>query len=125
MLAGIYTHTNGYTVAAPMSHYLGLNGSRFHYSHDNYSVPVHGLENLLLDEDMVMTFQTQEGKQIPHHKAMDYIYRPSEFENMSPITFFSEVERVSARTDQTDGDETFQFREGYPLRKTFVCKKQN
>ena len=126
MLAGIYTHTNSYILAAPMAHYLALNHSRFHYSHDNENVPVHGLESILLGEGTVMTFRHQNGKQIAHHKAMDYLHRPIEFEDMTPITFFSQVERISSKkADNNDDDDIFQFEEGYPLNEIFLCRRRD
>ena len=122
MLAGIYTHTNSHILAAPMAHYLAINKSRFHFSHSNEKLPAHGLEDLLQNKDMVMSFRKQDNKQIPYHKAMDYIYRPTEFEEMTPITFYSETERISSKGNQ---EESFAFIDGYPLQKTFRCKRRS
>ena len=123
MLAGIYTHSNSYILAAPMAHYLALNDSRFHFSHDHNYFPVHGLESMLLQKDMVMTFRQEDGKQIPHHRAMDYICRPEKFEDMSPMAFYGETERVSSSKNNTEKYECFDFTEDYPLKKSFVCRK--
>ena len=122
MLAGIYTHTNSHILAAPMAHYLALHHSRFHYSHDSDYVPVHGIENLLLNMPMVMRFRICEGKQIPVHKAMDYIYRPTQLELMTPITFFSKIECISLSFAKKLNIEFFKFEEKHPLAKAYVCK---
>lgn len=56
VLAGIYTHTSAHIIAAPMAHYVAKTGSRFHYSHDTWHLPVDGLMRSMKNEKMQMTF---------------------------------------------------------------------
>ncbi len=45
ILAGIYTHTSGHILGAPMAHYNAMNESRFTFSHNDVYLPVYALGN--------------------------------------------------------------------------------
>ena len=123
MLAGIYTHSNSYILAAPLAHYLALHHSRFQFSHGNEKIPVYGLEKIILKQNMLMSFKRNEkGQQVPFHKAMDYIYRPERFEAMTPITFFTTTERISRNKASKEKRKFFDFQNDHPLREIIVCR---
>lgn len=117
MLAGIYVHSNSYILAAPMAHYLALNNSRFRYSHKLESIPLIGLEHLILKENTIMSFRNNEdGQQVPFHRAMDYLYRPTEFEEMSPTEYFCQTESISLKEAEKYELEVFYFQIDHPMR---------
>ena len=91
MLCGIYSHTSAHVVAAPMAHYLALEGSRFQYSHDHCYLPVHIMENMLEDKPVLMKFRSVNGRQVPYNHAMAYLHRPKEMEDMCSYEFIPGV----------------------------------
>ena len=119
MLAGIYTHTSSHIVAAPMAHYMALHGSRFRYSHDYAFLPVHGIEQLLHDNPMVMKFRSVGGRQVAYHAAMDWWYRPTELDHLSAYEFYSQLESVNREKNQ---EESFEFQSEHPLSSSKVMR---
>jgi len=124
MLAGICTHTCSHIVAAPMAHYLAINGSRFQFSEEHDFLPAWGLENILLDRPMVMGFRNVKGKQVPQHAAMDYLHRPKDLEELPPYEFYSHYERATKPKGKTDETNYLSFRDDHPLCSVMVCVKR-
>ena len=109
VLAGIYTHTKAHIVAAPMSHYIAKKGTRFMFSSDVFHLPEHGLLNLVWNNNMVMWFCKVNGKQVTFHRAMHYIYRPSNCENTCAYMYFSEMDFTSRYEAERQGESYYEF----------------
>jgi len=121
VLAGIYTHTSGHIVAAPMAHYMAKNMSRFLYSHSSCWLPVHGIEKLTKDEKMVMTFRNIGDSQKCFHASMHYAYRPQKMEDMCFYEYYSKIEFTS-KTKATEEDrEHLEFTENHPCANSEVA----
>ena len=119
MLTGMYTHTSGHIIGAPLAHYNALNESRFTFSHDQSYLPVHGLEGILKEQDVIMRFRKLNGKQVGFHKGFNYLYRPKEMEHMSAYTFYSETEFVNISTARKEAIEYFEYTE----KHLFISKE--
>ena len=115
LLLAIYIHTSSLVIAAPMAHYIGLNGSRYAYSHSFEYLPIHTLSKYLRGEKIAMhlTKIKKQGR-IPFSRAMDYIYRPKAYEDMSPYDFWSQVKICSMSEAKKDGGEMRAFESGHP-----------
>jgi hypothetical protein len=111
ILAGIYTHTSGHIVGAPMAHYNAINESRFTYSHQSSYLPVHGLEGLMKDEKVIMRFRYLHGKQVTFHKGHNYLYRPLEMENMGLYFFCEQTEFIKISKAKKENTEYFEYTE--------------
>ena len=120
ILTGIYTHTSAHIAAAPLAHLLALQGSRFRYSHDYFSLPAHGMESILKKSKMIMRFRNLNGKQVQYHTAMDYLYRPIELNELCGYRFFSETRSTSLSMAKKEELEYFQFSAEHPLHTTDV-----
>jgi len=118
MLAGIYTHTSGHIVAAPMAHYNAINESRFRYSHTSQYLPVFGLEGIIKEQSVTMRFRNLNGTQVAFHKALNYLYRPKELEHMPSYQFYSETEFVNIKQAEKDNVEFFEYTEEHVFRGT-------
>jgi hypothetical protein len=115
ILAGIYTHTSGHLVAAPMAHFNAINGSRFKYSHDTSYLPVHGLAGILKKEIVTMRFRYVKGKQVSFHKGINYLYRPTEMEDLALYWYYLLTEFILiSRANQ----HYFEYTEEHLFRKT-------
>ena len=119
-LAAIYIHTSSHVVAAPMAHYLALNSSRFLFSHDTCYLPVHSIDNFIKDNNMVMKFQKINGKQVPVHDCMNYIYRAKEFEDTCFYQFFQEMNFISKSMAEKENRECFFFTDDHPCQSEKV-----
>ena len=120
-MAGIYAHTGKHIIAAPMAHYMAMQGSRFSYSHDTCHFPIYGIDHLLRHQDMVMSFREVKGTLIPFHKAMHYSYRPPEMEGMCSYEFFQTVEIVSRTQASKITDEPFEMQDEHPCQAIMVA----
>ena len=117
MLAGIYTHTSGHITAAPMAHWVALNGCRFRYSHAYHRVPIFPMEKYLLDMPLTMRFKRScNGKRMAFHECMHYLFRPQEMENMCCYAFYQDIEIVSDSEAKKEGLETFLFTKEHPCK---------
>ena len=116
MLAGIYTHTSGHILGAPMAHYNAMNESRFTFSHDDTYTPVHGLRGILKNENVIMRLRNKNGNIFQHHKAFNYLYRPIEMEHMSVYEFYSETEFVQMSEIRKTKIEYFEYTEDHIYR---------
>jgi hypothetical protein len=118
MLAGMYINTSSHIVAAPMAHYLALNSSRFLYSHDTCQLPVHGLDNIIKDRNMELSFRNIGGKQVPYHESMNYYFRSLKLSNTCFYEYFRDMEFMSYTTaDQHGIDEC----DRYPFTEEHPC----
>jgi hypothetical protein len=118
ILAGIYTQTGAHIVGAPMAHYNAINGSRFKFSLDRSYLPVHGLEGILKERNVVMTFKNLNGKQVAFHKAFNYLYRPAHMEQMPLYKFYSETKFVNISEARKAGTEYFEYTETHIFHKS-------
>ena len=118
MLGGIYSHTGAHIIAAPMAHYLALEGSRFRYSHHHTYLPVHSLENMLSDNPVMMKFHSHNGSQIPFNSAMEYLNRPENMEQMCAYQFYEQTETISLSLAKKLQKPYFALKAGHPL----ACK---
>jgi hypothetical protein len=119
LLAGVYAHTHAHIVAAPMAHYLALHDSRFRYSHGHTQLPVFGMENYVLEQATLMTFRNVDGRQVPFHKSMDYLFRPTEQEALCAYEFAADTETMTiANADKAGREERYYLQEGHPLAQT-------
>ena len=117
LLSGIYTQTDSHVLAAPLAHYLALHESRFRFSHDTCRIPVIGIENYLLHENTKGTLRMRDGVPTWHHKALDYIFRPKECEDMSLLNFHKMV--FSKPKHKLEGDEEhFDFTDNHAFCET-------
>jgi hypothetical protein len=121
-LAGIYTHTSGHIVAAPMAHYIALQDSRFRFSHSHEFLPCFGIEQLLADSPMIMRYRSDGKKQVGFHASMDYLYRPVQNDGLCAYEYYRTMESTSRSEAKKIMDETdiFEFTEKHPLQSTDV-----
>ena len=103
-----------------MAHFLALEGSRFKRSHQHSIVPVHGLESMLNCAEMTMSFKMVDGETKAYHRAMDYIHRPTAFENMCVYYFYEHVEVVKKQYLDKE-KEYFDLHDDHPLKGTHVA----
>jgi hypothetical protein len=120
LLAGIYTHTSAHIVAAPMAHYMAKHASCFVFSHKTCYLPVYGICNFLKNTAMHMTFKSVDGKQIGFHASMNYIFRPTEFEQFCIYDFFSKLKFIAKIKAENIGQEYFLFTDKHPLKSNSV-----
>ena len=129
MLAGMYINTSSHIVAAPMAHYLALNSSRFLYSHDTCQLPVHGLDNIIKDRNMELSFRNIGGKQVPYHESMNYYFRSLKLSNICFYEYFRDMEFMANTTAEQHGIdecERYPFLEEHPCHiiSLAVCRKR-
>jgi hypothetical protein len=117
LMFGIYLNSNANIIAAPMAHYLTKNSSRFLYSHATCFLPVHGMNNILKQESMIMRFHMIHGNKIAVHQAMHYCFRPPQMKDLCMYEYFRDVEFVAK---STVNQEYFEFTEQHPLREHTV-----
>ena len=103
-----------------MAHHLAMHGSRFEYSHSHAFVPVHGIEAALAKQEMIMTFKSVGGSQVPYHSSMDYLYRPKELESLCAYQYYSQTKLVPKRQAETENQEYFSLRKAHPLQSQKV-----
>jgi hypothetical protein len=101
-----------------MAHYNAMNESRFTFSHDDNYLPVYGLEGILKEQSVIMTFKKVNGKQVGFHRAFNYLYRPLSLSHMSSYTFFSETYIMNIKQAEKDGIEIFEYTESHLFHKT-------
>jgi hypothetical protein len=101
-----------------MAHYNAINESRFTFSHSNSYLPVHGLEGIIKEENVIMRFRNLKGQQIGFHKAMNYLYRPREMEDMPAYEFYSDTEFINISKARKDGIEYFEYTENHAFNET-------
>ena len=130
LMLAVMLHTSSYVIAAPLAHYLALNGSRYRYSHRFQYFPLSTLSKLLRNEPIRMHF-TPFGKtdRVPFCTAMHYTLRPNEpfIEDMSSLTFFTSiavVERKEAKSQKIPETEQYEFIDKHPKRNKFVCVRR-
>jgi hypothetical protein len=109
ILAGIYTHTSGHIVGAPMAHYNAMNESRFTFSHDITYLPVYGLEGIINKTNITMQFRNLNGKQVGFNKGMNYLYWPTQMEHMPSLRFYAETEFIKMSEAQKTNIEHFYY----------------
>ena len=120
VLAGIYTHTSAHIIAAPMAHYVAKTGSRFHYSHDTWHLPVDGLLRTVRGEKMQMTFRSVDGKQVPYHSSMHLFHRSEQLKHLCAYQFYSEMKVMGKKDADAMDKEHFEFLEQHPLHSTIT-----
>jgi hypothetical protein len=98
---------------APMSHYNAINGSRFSFSHDDSYLPIHALFGIIKEENVSMRFRIRNGKQVAWNKALNYFYRPTPLEEMSPYRFWSETEFINISQAKRDGIKYFEYTDSH------------
>jgi len=92
LLCAIFAHASAFVCAAPMSHFLALEESRFRYSYDNVYIGYTAIERYMKDEPMIQRLKTKNGKTVAFHKGMDYMFRPSECEDLCLYEFHERLE---------------------------------
>ena len=113
-------------VAAPMAHFLALHGSRFKFSHQHCYLPAYGIEQILADVDMIMTFKNVNGNQVAYHHGMDYLYRPSKLDATCAYEYYATTHLISKAIARKEGLEAFELKEEHPLaeRDCLVYKEK-
>lgn len=124
MLAGIYAHTSAHIVAAPMAHHMALHGSRFQYSHDYGWLPAQGVLSILEDAKMIMRFRQIQGKQVVYHSAMNYIYRPTNLENLCLYKFIQDYYCTSRLQAKKENLLYYDFPDIHPCSSVDVIVKR-
>ena len=121
LLLAVYVHTHSLVIAAPMAHYLALNGSRFRFSHPMKHFPMKSLYKIMNGESVTMRITQAGSKTVPYCRALDYLHRPplEPFESMGPYEFFLKTEVVD-RFDSRYRNKSvaFKFDEQHPKKKT-------
>ena len=69
---------------------------------------------------MIMRFRQISGKQVGFHRAMNYLFRPTAFENFSLYQFFSMVDFSTKRKTKLAHIENWEFTEQHPCFVTDV-----
>ena len=95
LMGAVLVNTGQHVCAAPMAAYLIRNGSRFKYSENFKYIPVWEIIELLCDSDklssMSMSVMSHEHGCFLSNKALNYLLRPEEFEDVSVLNFFSRL----------------------------------
>jgi hypothetical protein len=99
-----------------MAHFLAMNESRFRFSHDHAFLSVIGIESFLLNMSTTGSIRMLDGRPVWYHKAMDYIYRPKEFENYSLLDFFENYTSVRCNEATKTGQVAFTFLTGHAFQ---------
>ena len=125
----MYINTSGHIVAAPMAHFLALNSSRFLYSHDTCKLPVIGLDSIIKDDNMILSFRNINGKQLPFHESMNYYFRSPKLQHTCLYQFFQDMKFISytqAQQQDIDEYECYPFTENHPCHSInlAVCRKR-
>ena len=123
LLAGIFIHTKSHIIAAPMAHYMALHGSRFRFSHDNCTMSTYGAENYLMEEPVLMSLKKgKDGKLVPFHACMHYLYRSDKLEDMSFYEFIRQIKVLPISICKAQNiSETFSFSDNHPQSETHTC----
>ena len=117
MSADIYTHASGHIIAAPMAHWVALNGSRFRHSQAYHRVPIFPMEKYLLDMPLTMRFKRScNGRRMAFHECMHYLFRPQEMENMCCYAFYQDIQFVSNSEAKKEDSETSLFTKKHPCK---------
>ena len=121
---GLYRHTDSLVIAAPMAHYVALTGSRYRFSQQLDYLPIRSLSKILRGEACNMYMTTiggiKERKQVPFCRALNYLFRPEELEDMSPYEFFTKIE-VMPMNKISPNCEYFTFSDEHPKKAQSFC----
>ena len=121
LLIAIYSHTSSLLIAAPMAHFIARNKSRFQYSHKFEYVPLRSLSYLLKGETSNMRLVVSNGRRVPYCRALDYLSRPSEFEQICPWKFYLDFTLMSRHMAEENDIEHFELLPDHPKSKNYVC----
>ena len=122
LMTAVYMHTNLLIIAGPMAHYLAIKESRYRYSHTLQFVPLKVLGKILEGKQVSMHLsKVGDRRRLPYCRAMDYKYRPTEFEGMTPICYWRWIQVRMLRDAEQDDVEYFRFTEDHPKYDTHVC----
>ena len=125
MLAAVYSHSNSLLIAAPMAHYLTVNESRFKYSHEFVYVPLRSIEIILSGRTTIFRLVKSKNKRVPYCRALDYLYRPSELENLCPFDFYQKYELISKKEASKSGKQSYYLFSDHPKENDLVCVKRD
>ena len=100
-----------------MAHYNAINESRFKFSHNYSYLPVHGLEGILKKQNVQMKFRNLNGKQVTFHKAYNYLYRPTQMEDMPLYKYYSDTKFIKMSQARKLGIEHFKYTEKHLFRQ--------
>jgi hypothetical protein len=103
-----------------MAHYNAINESRFSFSHDASYLPVHGLEGIIEKQQVVMRFRNIKGKQVTFHKALNYLYRPLDMEDMYSYKYYSKTEFMNKKQAEKMNIQYFLYTKKHISRETEV-----
>ena len=108
-----------------MAHYIAVKGSRYQFSHETEYMPIRTLSNYLRGEPCFMHLSLDSNdKRTPFCSAMNYIYHPSQFENMCPYSFWTWVEVITvtqARERKLDKKAWIKFPDNHPQHSKKIC----
>ena len=124
LLIALLSGTDDYVVSAPMARYLISNGSRFRCSHEFEYVPFKSLQSgycntMSVKSNGIYAYFTS--------RQADYIYRPTELENVCAYSFFSYFypSKFPRKRDHDNMmDDIYSFLEGHPASGSSCLKKQ-
>jgi hypothetical protein len=109
MMASIFAQTSSHVVAAPMAHFLALEGSRFRFSHDIAYLPAYGMYSILTDAPMVQRYHRDKDKAFVFHSAMYYLHRPEGMESFCMYDFYSKLKIYKKQEAKKQEIEYFEF----------------
>ena len=122
LMLAVMIHTSSLVIAAPMAHYIAINGSRHRYSHDRQHIPHKSLSKILKGESVSMHLSLQKNtERIPFCSALNYIHRPTDkrFERLSPWEFWTKY-RVVEKTKITTNTVCYAFPSNHPKHGKLV-----
>mmetsp|Transcript_5573 Transcript_5573/g.8542 ORF Transcript_5573/g.8542 Transcript_5573/m.8542 type:complete len:180 (+) Transcript_5573:2045-2584(+) len=96
-----------------MAYFLILNESRYLYSHENNFMPVNGYENFLLEKQLTVSIRLSLQQNIVYHRAMDYIYRPEELNDICAYEFIQNYKMVKRKNK-----DELQFIHPHPFKNS-------
>ena len=102
LIGACHSHNSTNVISATMAKFLINRNSRFGMSHSIFYVPIYELKRILDKEDLHLRLETDSMHNNPHiftnffigSGSMHYLYRPSRFEILSPLEFFSNYKVV-------------------------------
>ena len=127
LMLAVMVHTSSLVIAAPMAHYIAMNGSRHRYSHDRQHIPIRSLSRILKGEHVQMHLSLQKNSErTPFCSALNYIYRPTDkqFEPLSPWEFWTRF-KVIEKSRLIKKQKCYQFSVHHPKHGNLVIVERS
>jgi hypothetical protein len=124
LLSCVFAHTRAHVMSAPMAKYLIRNKSRFRFSHNFEFVPIETVSRIINDAPFLLQIRQQGRRAFFTSRALDYLYRPDQLEQISMYEFFSSYESVN--NNRKNANSTLLvFKKEHPEHETRAMRKHD